>query len=156
MPRRREVPRRDAAPDPKYGDRQLAKFINVLMSQGKKSTAESIAYGALGLVEERGQEEPVRVFRRALENVRPRVEVKSRRVGGATYQVPVEIRGDRGTALAMRWIIQSARARTGKSMQEKLAAELIDAANDRGEAARKREEVHRMADANKAYSHYRW
>jgi small subunit ribosomal protein S7 len=156
MPRRREVPRRDTTPDPKYGDRQLAKFINVLMSQGKKSTAESIAYGALGLVEERGQEEPVRIFRRALENVRPRVEVKSRRVGGATYQVPVEVSPNRGSALAMRWVVQYARARAGKSMQEKLAAELLDAAAERGEAVRKREETHRMADANKAYAHYRW
>jgi small subunit ribosomal protein S7 len=130
--------------------------MNVLMREGKKSVAERIVYDSLELVEKRGNDEALKTFKRALENVRPRVEVKSRRVGGATYQVPVEIRGDRGTALAMRWIIQSARARTGKSMQEKLAAELIDAANDRGEAARKREEVHRMADANKAYSHYRW
>jgi small subunit ribosomal protein S7 len=126
------------------------------MKEGKKSVAERIVYDSLDLVEKRGNDEALKTFKRALENVRPRVEVKSRRVGGATYQVPVEIRGDRGTALAMRWIIQSARARSGKSMQEKLAAELIDAANDRGEAARKREEVHRMADANKAYSHYRW
>jgi small subunit ribosomal protein S7 len=130
--------------------------MNVLMHEGKKSVAERIVYESLELVEKRGNDEALKTFKRALENVRPRVEVKSRRVGGATYQVPVEIRGDRGTALAMRWIIQSARSRTGKSMQEKLAAELIDAANDRGEAARKREEVHRMADANKAYSHYRW
>jgi len=156
MPRRREVPRRETTPDPKYGDRQVAKFINVLMQQGKKSTAESIAYGALGLVEQRGQEEPVRVFRRALENVRPRVEVKSRRVGGATYQVPVEVAPNRGAALAMRWMVQYARARAGKSMQEKLAAELLDAAAERGEAVRKREETHRMADANRAFAHYRW
>jgi small subunit ribosomal protein S7 len=130
--------------------------MNVLMRQGKKSVAERIVYNSLDLVEKRGNDEALKTFKRALENVRPRVEVKSRRVGGATYQVPVEIRGDRGTALAMRWIIQSARSRSGKSMEEKLAAELMDAANDRGEAARKREEVHRMADANKAYSHYRW
>jgi small subunit ribosomal protein S7 len=156
MPRRREVPRREATPDPKFGDRQLAKFINVLMQRGKKSTAEAIAYGALQLVEERGQEEPVRLFRRALDNVRPRVEVKSRRVGGATYQVPVEVTPNRGTALAMRWVVQFARARAGKSMREKLAAELLDAAAERGEAVRKREETHRMADANKAYAHYRW
>jgi small subunit ribosomal protein S7 len=156
MPRRREVPRRETTPDPKYGDRQVAKFINVLMQCGKKSTAESIAYGALGLVEQRGQEEPVRVFRRALENVRPRVEVKSRRVGGATYQVPVEVAPNRGAALAMRWMVLYARARAGKSMQEKLAAELLDAAAERGEAVRKREETHRMADANRAYAHYRW
>jgi small subunit ribosomal protein S7 len=156
MPRRREIPRREATPDPKFGDRTLAKFINVLMQRGKKSTAESIAYGALALVEQRGQEEPVRVFRRALENVRPRVEVKSRRVGGATYQVPVEVAPNRGSALAMRWVVQFARARAGKSMEEKLAAELMDAAAERGEAVRKREETHRMADANKAYAHYRW
>jgi small subunit ribosomal protein S7 len=156
MPRRREVPRRETTPDPKYGDRQVAKFINVLMQSGKKSTAESIAYGALGLVEQRGQEEPVRVFRRALENVRPRVEVKSRRVGGATYQVPVEVAPNRGAALAMRWMVQYARARAGKSMEEKLAAELLDAAAERGEAVRKREETHRMADANRAFAHYRW
>ena len=156
MPRRREVPRRETTPDPKYGDRQVAKFINVLMQSGKKSTAESIAYGALGLVEQRGQEEPVRVFRRALENVRPRVEVQSRRVGGATYQVPVEVAPNRGAALAMRWMVQYARARAGKSMQEKLAAELLDAAAERGEAVRKREETHRMADANRAFAHYRW
>jgi small subunit ribosomal protein S7 len=156
MPRRREVPRREAAPDPKFGDRQVAKFINVLMQRGKKSVAESIAYGALQMVEERSQEEPVRLFRRALDNVRPRVEVKSRRVGGATYQVPVEVTPNRGAALAMRWVVQFARARAGKSMREKLAAELLDAAAERGEAVRKREETQRMADANKAYAHYRW
>ena len=156
MPRRREVPRRDATPDPKFGDRQVAKFINVLMQRGKKSIAEGIAYGALQLVEERAQEEPVRLFRRALDNVRPRVEVKSRRVGGATYQVPVEVTPNRGAALAMRWVVQFARARAGKSMREKLAAELLDAAAERGEAVRKREETHRMADANRAFAHYRW
>src|SRR5262245_44518517 len=118
--------------------------------------AERIVYGSLDLVEKRGNEEALKIFKRAMENVRPRVEVKSRRVGGATYQVPVEIRGDRGMALAMRWIIQAARSRSGKAMEEKLAAELLDAANDRGEAARKREETHRMAEANKAFSHYRW
>jgi small subunit ribosomal protein S7 len=156
MPRRREVPRREAPPDPKFGDRQVAKFINILMVQGKKSVAESIAYGALELMEQRGNDEPVRLFRRALDNVRPRVEVKSRRVGGATYQVPVEVTPNRGTALAMRWVVQFARARAGKSMQEKLAGELLDAASERGEAVRKREETHRMADANRAFAHYRW
>ncbi len=156
MPRRRIVNRRETLPDPRFRDRQVARFMNVLMREGKKSVAERIVYESLELVEKRSNDEPLKTFKRALENVRPRVEVKSRRVGGATYQVPVEIRGDRGTALAMRWIIQSARSRSGKSMEEKLAAELMDAANDRGEAARKREEVHRMADANKAYSHYRW
>ncbi len=156
MPRRRIPSRRETLPDPRFRDRQVARFMNVLMREGKKSVAERIVYESLELVEKRSNDEALKTFKRALENVRPRVEVKSRRVGGATYQVPVEIRGDRGTALAMRWIIQSARARSGKSMEEKLAAELMDAANDRGEAARKREEVHRMADANKAYSHYRW
>jgi small subunit ribosomal protein S7 len=134
----------------------VARFTNVLMRQGKKSVAESIVYQALGLIQQRANEDGLRIFKRALDNVRPRVEVKSRRVGGATYQVPIEVRGDRGTALAMRWIIQYARARAGKSMGEKLAAELLDAAGDRGEAARKREETHRMAEANKAFSHYRW
>jgi len=156
MPRRRITPRRNNQPDPKYRDRQIARFTNVLMLQGKKSVAERVVYGALELVEKRTSDEGLKIFKRAVENCRPRVEVKSRRVGGATYQVPVEIRGDRGTALAMRWIIQSARSRSGKSMVEKLAGELIDAANDRGEAARKREDTHRMAEANKAYSHYRW
>ena len=156
MPRRREVPKRRVAPDPKYGDRQVAKFMNVLMRDGKKSTAERIAYSALELIGERSQDEPVRVFRRAIDHVRPRVEVKSRRVGGATYQVPIEVRPDRGTALAMRWLVHFARSRSGKTMSDKLAAELLDAAQERGEAVRRREEMHRMAEANKAYSHYRW
>jgi small subunit ribosomal protein S7 len=156
MPRRREIIRREIAPDPKFGDRQVAKFMNVLMKRGKKSTAERLLYGAFGIVEERLNEEPLKVFKRALDNVRPRVEVKSRRVGGATYQVPVEVRPDRGTALAMRWLIQYARARAGRSMRDKLANEFIEAATERGESVRKREEVHRMADANKAYAHYRW
>ncbi len=156
MPRRREVPKREITPDPKYEDRQVAKFMNVLMRDGKKSTAERIAYAALELIGERTQDEPVRVFRRAIENVRPRVEVKSRRVGGATYQVPIEVRPDRGTALAMRWLVHFASSRSGKTMSEKLAAELLDAAAERGEAVRRREEMHRMAEANKAFSHYRW
>ena len=156
MPRRRVIQRREGAPDPKFQDRQVARFTNVLMRKGKKSIAESIVYQALGIIQQRANEDGLRIFKRALDNVRPRVEVKSRRVGGATYQVPIEVRGDRGTALAMRWIIQYARARSGKSMGEKLAAELLDAAGDRGEAARKREETHRMAEANKAFSHYRW
>jgi small subunit ribosomal protein S7 len=156
MPRRREVPKRKIIPDPKYQDRLVARFTNVLMRRGKRSTAESITYGAFNLVEDRAQEEALRVFKRALENVRPRVEVKSRRVGGATYQVPVEVRPDRGTSLAMRWIIRSARARSGKSMPEKLAAEFMEAASERGEAVKKREDAHRMADANKAFAHYRW
>ena len=156
MPRRREIIRREIAPDPKFGDRQVAKFMNVLMQRGKKSVAERVLYGAVDVVEERLNEESLKVFKRALDNVRPRVEVKSRRVGGATYQVPIEVRPDRGTALAMRWIIQYARARAGRSMRDKLANEFIEAATERGESVRKREEVHRMADANKAYAHYRW
>jgi small subunit ribosomal protein S7 len=156
MPRRREVPKRTIVPDPKYQDRLVARFTNVLMRRGKRSTAESITYGAFDLLENQAQEEALRVFKRALENVRPRVEVKSRRVGGATYQVPVEVRPDRGTSLAMRWIIRSARARSGKSMPEKLAAEFMEAASERGEAVKKREDAHRMADANKAFAHYRW
>ena len=157
MSRRREVPKRTVTPDPRFGDRLVGKFINVLMGQGKKSTAEGIMYGAFDLLEQRLQEEPLRVFRRALDNVRPRVEVKSRRVGGATYQVPVEVQMSRGTALAMRWIVQFARGRSGSGgMRDKLAAEFMDAANERGEAVRRREEAHRMAEANKAFAHYRW
>ncbi len=156
MPRRRDVPKRRILPDPKFQDLQVARFNNVLMRRGKRSTAESTTYGAFSLVEERMQEEALRVFKRALDNVRPRVEVKSRRVGGATYQVPVEVRPDRGTSLAMRWIIGVARSRSGKSMREKLANELMDAAGERGEAVKKREDAHRMAEANKAFAHYRW
>ena len=156
MPRRREVTKRRILRDPKYHDLQLAKFTNVLMHDGKKSTALQIAYGAFDLMEQRMGDEPLKIFKRALDNVRPRVEVKSRRVGGATYQVPVEVRADRGTALAMRWLIQYARSRSGKSMREKLAAEFMDAAGERGEAVKKREDTHRMADANKAFAHYRW
>jgi len=156
MPRRSQASKRETVPDPKYQDRQVARFTNVLMRRGKRSTAERIVYACFNEIERRLNEDALKVFKRALDNVRPRVEVKSRRVGGATYQVPVEVRGDRSTALAMRWLLQYANARSGKSMREKLAAELMDAANDRGEAARKREETHRMAEANKAYSHYRW
>jgi small subunit ribosomal protein S7 len=156
MPRRREVPKREILPDPKFSDRQVAKFTNVLMRRGKKSIAESIMYGALALVEDRAKDDPLKVLKRAMDNVRPRIEVKSRRVGGATYQVPVEVRPDRGNALAMRWLIQHASSRSGKSMRDKLAAELLDAANERGEAVKKREDTHRMADANKAFAHYRW
>ena len=156
MPRRREIVRREVAPDPKFQDRQVAKFMNVLMQRGKRATAERVMYGAFEIVEERLREEPIKVFKRALDNVRPRVEVKSRRVGGATYQVPIEVRPDRGTALATRWIIQYARSRSGKSMRDKLANEFIEAASERGESVRKREDVHRMAEANKAYAHYRW
>ena len=156
MPRRREVPKRPIVPDPKYQDRSVARFTNVLMRNGKRSTAESVMYGALDLVEERVKDDPLQVFKRALDNVRPRIEVKSRRVGGATYQVPIEVRGERGTALAMRWLIQYARGRSGRSMKEKLAAEFLDAASERGDSIRKREDTHRMADANKAFANYRW
>jgi small subunit ribosomal protein S7 len=156
MPRRREVqPRRHQA-DPKYNDRQVGYFTNVIMRDGKKSTAERIVYGAFGVIESKTRNDPLAMFRRALENVRPRVEVKSRRVGGATYQVPIEVRPERATSLAMRWLVQYARSRGGRSMEEKLADELIDAANERGEAVKTREDTHRMADANKAFAHYRW
>ena len=156
MPRRREVPKRAIRVDPKFQDRQVAKFAHVLMRGGKKSTAYAVTYGAFDIIEQKAQDEPLRVFKRALDNVRPRIEVKSRRVGGATYQVPLEVRGDRGTALAMRWLIQSARSRSGKSMSVRLASELIDAAGERGDAVKKREDTHRMAEANKAFAHYRW
>ena len=156
MPRRRVVQKRRTIPDPKYGDRLVGRFTNVIMSDGKKSTAERALYGAFRVIESKTRNDPLAMFRRALDNVRPRVEVKSRRVGGATYQVPVEVRPERATSLAMRWIIVAARTRQGRSMSDKLANELIDAANERGEAVKKREDTHRMADANKAFSHYRW
>jgi small subunit ribosomal protein S7 len=156
MPRRREVPKRNLLPDPKYGDVQLAKFINMLMLRGKKSTAERIVYRALDQIRGRKGDDGLEVFGRALENVRPLVEVKSRRVGGATYQVPVEVRPVRQAALAMRWIVDAAHKRGEKSMTNKLAGELMDAAESRGAAVRKREDTHRMAEANKAFSHYRW
>ncbi len=156
MPRRREVPKRKILPDPKFRDKSVAKFINVLMIGGKKSTAEKIIYGAFDIIQERYKEEPIEVFKKALESVKPRVEVKSRRVGGATYQVPVEVRPDRRMALAMRWLTQYARGRGEKTMTERLAAEMIDASQGRGSAVKKREDVHKMADANKAFAHYRW
>lgn len=156
MPRRREVPKREVLPDPKYGDQTLAKFINVMMVDGKKSIAESIIYGALDLIAERGKGDSLVTFNEALDNVRPGVEVKSRRVGGATYQVPVEVRPSRRTALAMRWIVEASRKRGEKSMAQRLASELMDAADSRGGAVRKKEDVHRMAEANKAFSHYRF
>jgi small subunit ribosomal protein S7 len=156
MPRRRVVQKRRTIPDPKYGDRLVGRFTNVIMSDGKKSTAERALYGAFRVIESKTRNDPLAMFRRALDNVRPRVEVKSRRVGGATYQVPVEVRPERATSLAMRWIVVAARTRQGRSMSDKLANELIDAANERGEAVKKREDTHRMADANKAFSHYRW
>jgi len=156
MPRRREVPKRTILADPKFGDQTLTKFINVIMLDGKKSTAERIVYGALDQVAARTKEDPIEVFTRALENVRPVVEVKSRRVGGATYQVPVEVRPQRRTALAMRWLVDAARRRGEKSMGIRLANELMEAADNRGTAVKKREDTHRMAEANKAFSHYRW
>ena len=156
MPRRREVPKRTILPDPKFGDQTVAKFVNVMMLNGKKSIAEKILYGALDVIKERGTEEPLEVFYQALENIRPVVEVKSRRVGGATYQVPVEVRPNRRNALAMRWLVDAARKRNEKSMRHRLAGELADASEGRGAAARKKDEIRRMAEANKAFSHYRF
>jgi len=157
MPRRREVPKRIVLPDPKYGNEVLAKFINMIMESGKKSVAEKIVYGALDQISEKVKgEEALDVFNKALENIRPVVEVKSRRVGGATYQVPVEVRPNRRTALAMRWLVEAARKRGEKSMGMRLAGEMMDAIEQRGSAVKKREETHRMAEANKAFSHYRW
>ncbi len=156
MPRRREIGKREILPDPKFGDLLVAKFINAVMLGGKKSVAESIVYGALDLAAERSGEEPIEIFRKALENVRPVLEVKSRRVGGATYQVPVEVRADRRNALALRWLKTYAAARGEKTMRERLAGELLDAMNGRGASVKKREDTHRMAEANKAFAHYRW
>ena len=156
MPRRREVAKRVILPDPKFHDRLVAKFVNSLMLDGKKSTAENIVYGAFDLVKERTGDDPVEVFKKALENIRPVVEVKSRRVGGSTYQVPVEVRSERRNALAMRWLVSFARGRGEKTMQERLAAEFMDAAGNRGASVKKREDTHRMAEANKAFAHYRW
>lgn len=156
MPRRREIPKRRILPDPKFGDRVVAKFCNVLMKNGKKSTAESIVYGAFDILHERYREDPLDLFRKALDAVKPRVEVKSRRVGGATYQVPVEVRADRRMALAMRWLVLYSRQRGEKTMVERLAAELKEASEGRGNAVKKREDVHKMAEANKAFAHYRW
>lgn len=156
MPRRREVPKRDVLPDPKYGSQTVAKFVNVIMRSGKKSVAERIMYGALDTIAERSKRDPVEVFTDALDNVRPHVEVKSRRVGGATYQVPVEVRPSRRTALAMRWLSDAARRRGEKSMTQRLANELLEAAESRGGAVKKREDTHRMAESNKAFSHYRF
>ena len=156
MPRRREVAKRKVTPDPKYNDRVVGRFTNVIMEDGKKSTAEHIVYRAFDVIEKKTRNDPLAMFRRALDNIRPKVEVKSRRVGGATYQVPIEVRPDRANSLAMRWLSGYARNRAGKSMHEKLADEIIDAANERGESVKKREDTHRMAEANKAFSHYRW
>jgi small subunit ribosomal protein S7 len=156
MPRRREVPKRKITPDPKYKDKLVAKFTNSLMLRGKKSVAENILYGALDVIQTRFKEDPIEVFRKALDNVKPKLEVKSRRVGGATYQVPVEVRPERRVALAMRWIVQYARSRGEKTMRERLAAEFVDAAQLRGNSVKKKDDTHKMADANKAFAHYRW
>ena len=156
MSRRHAAEKREVLPDAKYGDRVISKFMNNLMLDGKKSVAESIVYGALERIQGRLKREPVALFHEALDNVKPSVEVRSRRVGGATYQVPVEVRTERREALAIRWLITAARKRNENTMEERLAAELADAANNRGTAVKKREDTHKMADANKAFSHYRW
>ena len=156
MSRRREVPKREILPDPKFGSTQITKFVNMIMQSGKKSTAESIMYNALDTIGQKASGDSLNVLDQALENVSPMVEVKSRRVGGATYQVPVEVRADRRITLAMRWIIDAARRRGEKSMQLKLAGELMDASENRGSAVKKREDTHRMAEANKAFAHFRW
>lgn len=156
MPRRRVVAKREILPDPKFGDITLAKFMNHIMVSGKKAVAERIVYGALDIVQERAGKDPIEVFNAALENIAPMVEVKSRRVGGATYQVPVEVRPSRRQALAMRWLVEYARSRGEKSMMQRLGGEIVDAAQGKGSAVRKREDVHRMAEANKAFSHYRF
>ncbi len=156
MPRRREVPKREVLPDPKFGDQQVTKFINMIMKSGKKSVAEKILYQALDSVSDKTQQDSVELMEKALENVRPVVEVKSRRVGGATYQVPVEVRPSRRNTLAMRWLIDAARKRGEKTMSKKLAGELLDASENKGSAVKKREDTHKMADANKAFSHFRW
>ena len=156
MPRRGEVPKRKVIPDPKYKDRLVAKMTNTVMLSGEKSIAERIVYGAFDIIQERFKEDPLEVFRKALDNVKPKVEVKSRRVGGATYQVPVEVRPERRVSLAMRWLVLYSRSRGEKSMDERLAAELVEAAQGRGNAVKKKEDTHKMADANKAFAHYRW
>jgi len=162
MPRKGEVPKRKVLPDPKFLDapmdlrRRLTKFINVVMKDGKKATAERIVYGSLDLVAERAKDDPLKVWERAMSNVKPKVEVKSRRVGGSTYQVPVDVRHDRSQALGMRWLVSFARKRGEKTMTDRLANEILDAAQNRGNAVKKREDVHKMADANKAFAHYRW
>ena len=156
MPRRREVPERPITPDAKYGSRLVAKFINSIMRDGKKSLAESILYDAFAIIEEKTKESPLKLFEGAVENVRPLIEVKSRRVGGSTYQVPTEIRPSRRTALGIRWIISYSRQRPENSMAGKLAAELMDAANNRGASVKKKEDTHKMAEANKAFAHFRW
>jgi small subunit ribosomal protein S7 len=156
MPRRREVEKRDVLPDPKFNNKLVAKFVNSLLKRGKKSVAESILYGAFDIVEKKLKEQPVELFEKAVSNVKPVIEVKSRRVGGSTYQIPTEVAPSRRTALAIRWLIINAQGRTEKTMREKLAGELIDAASNRGGAIKKRESVHKMAEANKAFAHYKF
>jgi small subunit ribosomal protein S7 len=156
MPRRREVPKRNIIPDPKYKDKLVSKFTNTLMYGGGKAVAEGILYGAFDVIAERAKEDPLEVFRKALDAVKPKLEVKSRRVGGATYQVPVEVRPERRVALAMRWIVINARARGEKTMRERLAGEFMDASQGRGNAVKKKDDTHKMAEANKAFAHYRW
>jgi small subunit ribosomal protein S7 len=156
MPRKGEVRKREVLPDPKFGEKLVTKFVNTIMNQGKKSVAESILYRSLDIVAAKTKEDSIGIFKKAIENSRPSVEVRSRRVGGATYQVPIEVRPQRRISLSMRWLIQAARDRSEKSMEEKLAAELLDAANNRGTAIKKKEDTHRMAEANRAFAHYRW
>ena len=156
MPRRREIRKREVLPDPKFHDALVAKIINGLMRRGKKSVAESIFYGALNIIQEKTQSDPMKAFKQAMDNVKPMLEVRPRRVGGATYQVPVEVRPERKIALAIRWIIGYAKQRAEKTMEEKLSGELLDAASNRGAAIKKREDTHKMAEANKAFAHYRW
>ena len=156
MSRRRAAERREILPDPKFGNLMLARFINMIMKSGKKSVAERIIYGALDQIQQRGDSDPIELLDKAFDNIRPSVEVKSRRVGGATYQVPIEVRPKRRQTLAMRWIIEAARKRGEKSMPNRLAGELLDAVEQRGTAVKKREDTHRMAEANKAFAHYRW
>lgn len=156
MPRKGKVPKRDVLPDPMYHSKLVTKFINGIMWEGKKSIAEGILYGAFDIVAKRANEDPLKVFERAVDNVRPVLEVRSRRVGGSTYQVPVEIRPERRHALAIRWLIQYARSRGEKSMREKLAGELLDAASNKGSSVKKKEDTHKMAEANKAFAHYKW
>jgi small subunit ribosomal protein S7 len=156
MPRRREAVKRERMPDPKFKDVRVSQFINTLMLGGKKSTAEGILYGALDLIRDRFKEDPIEVFKKALDNVKPKLEVKSRRVGGATYQVPVEVRQERRVTLGMRWLVSYSRDRSEKTMRERLAAEFLEAANGRGNSVKKRDDTHKMAEANKAFAHYRW
>ena len=156
MSRRHRAEKRQITPDPKYKNEVVTKFMNSVMYEGKKSVAEAIVYGAFGIIEAKTKQDPLAVFRSALDNVMPQIEVRSRRVGGATYQVPVEVRTDRRQALAIRWLLAAARSRNEKTMTEKLSGELLDASNNRGKAVKKREDTHRMAEANRAFSHYRW